>query len=140
MSCSRHEASRFSVFFLSRRDQVARYFGFAQQVGLELGPLMPEGLRYTIAFVSSLVMMTLNLDQVSLSFSILFAFRAWCRCGSGTGRRSGGTVRRCHYRISYGTVSHHRPNAPGFSRSNDAAAVPAVLEPLLFSRGRSFNS
>eukprot|EP00752_Nemacystus_decipiens_P007849 g7012.t1 len=43
--------------------KVARYFGFAQQVGLELGDHMPEGLRYTMAFVSSLVTMTLNLDQ-----------------------------------------------------------------------------
>lgn len=48
-----------------RREKVARYFGFAQQVGLELGSLMPEGLRHTMAFVSSLVTMTLNLDQVS---------------------------------------------------------------------------
>lgn len=46
--------------------QVARYFGFAQQVGLELGSLMPEELRHTIAFVASLVTMTLNLDQVGL--------------------------------------------------------------------------
>ncbi|CBN78737.1 expressed unknown protein [Ectocarpus siliculosus] len=49
--------------------KVARYFGFAQQVGLELGSLMPEELRHTIAFVACLVTMTLNLDQVG-SFSL----------------------------------------------------------------------
>lgn len=45
--------------------QVLRYFGFAQQVGLELGALMPEGLRQTMAFVSILVTMTLDLNKVS---------------------------------------------------------------------------
>lgn len=44
--------------------EVMRYFGFAQQVGLELGALMPEGLRHSIAFVSVLVAMTISRDQV----------------------------------------------------------------------------
>lgn len=64
--------SRFALWSVSGAfccrlwcEQVARYFGFAQQVGLELGSLMPERLRHTMAFVSSLVTMTLNLDQVS---------------------------------------------------------------------------
>eukprot|EP00903_Cladosiphon_okamuranus_P010916 g10311.t1 len=49
--------------------KVARYFGFAQQVGLELGDGMPEGLRHTMAFLSSLVTMTLHLDQ-GASFAV----------------------------------------------------------------------
>ncbi|CAM9513416.1 unnamed protein product, partial [Hapterophycus canaliculatus] len=61
-----------ALFWMHSMDtrKVARYFGFAQQVGLELGPLMPEGLRHTIAFVSSLVTMTLNLDQLQSFFSL----------------------------------------------------------------------
>lgn len=78
---------------MNTNEQVARYFGFAQQVGLELGEHMPEGLRHTMGFVSSLVTMTLNLDQVSqsatkLSFVVgsLFAFVArssWRWCDGG---------------------------------------------------------
>lgn len=74
LPCSRHLTLFLAVFASvaalrcehdTTMRQVARYFGFAQQVGLELGDHMPEGLRHTMAFVSSLVTMTLNLDQVS---------------------------------------------------------------------------
>lgn len=41
-----------------------RYFGFAQQVGLELGSLMPEGLRHTMAFMSVMVTMSVEQDKV----------------------------------------------------------------------------
>ncbi|CAM9808335.1 unnamed protein product, partial [Laminaria digitata] len=55
-----------TLFWMHSMDtrKVERYFGFAQQVGLELGPLMPSGLRHTIAFVSVMVTMTLNLHKV----------------------------------------------------------------------------
>lgn len=58
---------------------MSRYFGFAQQVGLELGSLMPERLRHTIAFMSSLVTMTLNLDQVSRCLNTATDAAVCCR-------------------------------------------------------------
>lgn len=56
------------VFLFVRRQialvQVVRYFGFAQQIGVELGVLLPEELRHSIAFFSVLVSMTVDTDQV----------------------------------------------------------------------------
>lgn len=47
-------------------DKMARYFGFAQQVGveLELSSILPEGLRHCLAFMSVAVTMSLGTDKV----------------------------------------------------------------------------
>lgn len=71
ISCELHECLVVPLF----RGQVGRYFGFAQQVGLELGSLLPEGLRHTIAFVSVLVTMTLDLHKVSPNHNYLTRYR-----------------------------------------------------------------
>lgn len=103
-------------------DQVARYFGFAQQVGLELGPLMPEGLRHTIAFVSTLVTMTLNLDQVNLPSPVSFASCGrCCRCYNGASRRVG-----TPFPLPYLVIR----NTTRLSSSKDATAILAVFEPF----------
>ena len=44
--------------------QVARYFGFAQQVAVELGPLLPQEVRHSMAFVSVLVSMAIDKNEV----------------------------------------------------------------------------
>lgn len=98
LPCSRHLTLFLAVFASvaalrcehdTTMRQVARYFGFAQQVGLELGDHMPEGLRHTMAFVSSLVTMTLNLDQVShLPPVSVRACHATLVVGGGGGDRS----------------------------------------------------
>lgn len=52
--------------------QVARYFGFAQQVAVELGPLLPQEVRHSMAFVSVLVSMAIDKNEVCGCVPLLF--------------------------------------------------------------------